>query len=370
MRSGKFYHRVRVGIWLCVLVIWSGVEVWAHETKGFETANFVVHEKSLVCTFRGPDVDFLPACGVNAVEMRGEDTAEDAKTKFGAWIDSMLSLKADSADCRAEVESLSVIAGKSGNFVEVELKYPTQTAAKVLTIFTSFSPQIVVSFGGTPIPIKADQSQNVETGKSASVWKNSVEFFKMGMEHLFLGIDHILFISTLIFASLRFGNVIKLLTAFTIGHAITLILTALNWFSVNPKWVECGIAATIAYVGIENLFANGKELRWRPLLVFGFGLIHGMGFSENLREFGLPQNGLVLCLLSFNLGIEAAQVLIVSAIYPLLLGIKHLLEKCGRMSEEPQHATRRAARFQMLLNIGSSVTAVMGSYWFFQRLMG
>jgi hypothetical protein len=170
MGAGDSYWRFGIlGFWLCFLMICTGRAVLAHDTKGFETANFEVHEKALTCTFRGPDVDFMPQCGVNAVEMRGEETADKAKEKFGAWLDTMLQLQANGKPLQAEVESLTLLSNPAGNFVEAELKYPTASAANRLTVLTSFSPQIMVSFGGLPLAVKSDTSQTLETGKSASV---------------------------------------------------------------------------------------------------------------------------------------------------------------------------------------------------------
>src|SRR6266581_8237700 len=103
---------------------------------------------------------------------------------------------------------------------------------------------------------------------------------------------------------------------FTVAHTITLALAVLQIVRIAPQLVEIGIAVTIMYVAAENLWSGDHAHRW--LLTFGFGLIHGFGFASVLRELGLPSTGLARSLLSFNLGVEAGQLVIVGALWPLL----------------------------------------------------
>ena len=153
------------------------------------------------------------------------------------------------------------------------------------------------------------------------------------------------------------------LTGFTVGHSITLILSTFNVIHLSPRLADMGIALTIAYVGIENLLSKNPP-KHRFWLVTLFGLVHGMGFSESLKEVGLPDQGLVLCLLSFNLGIELAQIIIVACVFPLLAHIRWRKEGLALHRED---GTRQ---FKQLMNIGSAITACMGLYWFVERLTG
>jgi hydrogenase/urease accessory protein HupE len=154
-------------------------------------------------------------------------------------------------------------------------------------------------------------------------------FFKLGVEHIFLGYDHICFLIALIVVS-RFREIIKIVTSFTIAHSITLILAALDVVRLPSRLIESSIALTIVYVALENVWLlrldstaatpssavrTPRFPRW--LLTFCFGLIHGFGFANVLRELGLPTTGLIRCLLSFNVGVEVGQLLIAVCLLPI-----------------------------------------------------
>ena len=102
----------------------------------------------------------------------------------------------------------------------------------------------------------------------------------------------------------------------TVAHTLTLALAVLQIVKLPPQWVEVGIAVTIMYVAAENLWTRNTGHRW--MLTFGFGLVHGFGFANVLRELGLPASGLARSLVAFNLGVEAGQIVIVSALWPAL----------------------------------------------------
>ncbi len=142
------------------------------------------------------------------------------------------------------------------------------------------------------------------------------QFLKLGVGHIFLGYDHILFLLALIVVS-RLKELIKIITAFTVAHTITLILAALEVVKLPPRLIETGIAVTIMYVALENLWAKKTSHRW--VLTFFFGLVHGFGFANVLREMGLPTTGLVRSLVSFNVGVELGQLAIVLAALPFSL---------------------------------------------------
>jgi len=141
-------------------------------------------------------------------------------------------------------------------------------------------------------------------------------FLKLGVKHIFLGYDHILFLLALVVVS-RFWDLVKIVTAFTVAHTITLILAALELVRLPPRLIETGIAVTIMYVALENLWTKDARHRW--LLTFAFGLVHGFGFANVLRELGLPAKGVIRCLLSFNVGVELGQIGIVLLVLPIAL---------------------------------------------------
>ncbi|MDX1460120.1 MAG: HupE/UreJ family protein [Xanthomonadales bacterium] len=124
------------------------------------------------------------------------------------------------------------------------------------------------------------------------------------------GLDHILFVLALFLASTRFRSLLLQVSVFTLAHTITLALAASGKISAPGNIVEPLIAASIAFVAIENLYRTDIS-RWRPLVVFGFGLFHGLGFAGVLQELGLPQGQFLVALVSFNVGVELGQISVI-----------------------------------------------------------
>lgn len=142
------------------------------------------------------------------------------------------------------------------------------------------------------------------------------QFFLLGLEHILIGYDHLLFLFALLLLPARLLELVRIVTAFTVAHSITLIAAALGVVAL-PAWiVEPAIASTIAYVGVENYFLRSAARRW--MLTFALGLVHGFGFASILAETGLPREGRVLSLLAFNIGVEAGQLAVVLLVVPAL----------------------------------------------------
>jgi hypothetical protein len=155
-------------------------------------------------------------------------------------------------------------------------------------------------------------------------------YFGIGVEHILLGFDHVLFIVALILPGGRLISLAAMVTAFTVAHSLTLALSVLNILTLPAQIVEPVIALSIAYVALENL-AGKSALSRRWAVSFLFGLVHGFGFAGALTEVGLPTSGLVAALVGFNLGVEAGQMLIVAVLLPLLIWLQ-------RFSWEPRLA--------------------------------
>ncbi len=157
------------------------------------------------------------------------------------------------------------------------------------------------------------------TEAPASPWSQFGRFVRLGAEHIWEGFDHILFLVALLVVS-RLRELLQIVTAFTAAHSITLGLAALEIVELPPRIVEAGIAATIVWVAWQNLRGRRGAHRWR--LTFAFGLVHGFGFANVLRDLELPAAGLVRSLAGFNVGVELGQVAIVAVLWPVfaLLG--------------------------------------------------
>jgi len=178
------------------------------------------------------------------------------------------------------------------------------------------------------------------------------DFLKLGVEHIWTGYDHLLFLLALLLVCKTLKSAVQVVTFFTVAHSITLAFATLNLVSVSSRVVEPAIAASIVYVGVENLVApEGPKGRW--LITFLFGLIHGFGFATVLRDMGVASGttGVTVPLVAFNLGVEAGQVVIACVLLPVLWQLRKW---------------RRFARWGVPGL--SAVVSAFGAYWFVERV--
>jgi len=140
----------------------------------------------------------------------------------------------------------------------------------------------------------------------------------LGIEHILSGFDHLLFVFSLLFLVGFRLRLVFALTAFTLAHSLTLALAALGWLVLRRPPVEAAIALSIVLVAGEALHDRQTlSRRWPALVAFLFGLVHGLGFAGALKEIGLPQNHLSVALMTFNVGVELGQLLVVAVAYPI-----------------------------------------------------
>ncbi|WP_273129614.1 HupE/UreJ family protein [Metabacillus sp. HB246100] len=187
--------------------------------------------------------------------------------------------------------------------------------------------------------------ENEANSQSSPAW---YAFFLLGMEHILTGYDHLLFLFALLLAKQTFKDYVKVVTAFTVAHSITLTLGYLDIINLPSLLVESIIALSIVYVAIENLFRKNIKKRW--LLTFAFGLIHGLGFAGLLSEMTIPSSHFVLSLLSFNLGIEVVQIILVALLIPILARIQQL------------------KYYSSSMKYGSALIIIIGGYWVIERV--
>ena len=151
-----------------------------------------------------------------------------------------------------------------------------------------------------------------------------LEYLELGAVHMITGYDHLLFIFGVIFFLSRFSDIVKIITAFTIGHSITLLFATLWGIQANVYLIDAVIALTVCYKAFDNLDGFKKHLDMKSpslmWMVFIFGLIHGFGLSTRLQELPLGDNDLVIKILSFNLGVELGQIAALSIMLVVLAG--------------------------------------------------
>jgi hypothetical protein len=146
----------------------------------------------------------------------------------------------------------------------------------------------------------------------------SLKYVSLGFSHVIpLGFDHILFILTLFFFNNSLRSVIVQCSVFTLAHSITLGLTACGLLLPNSDIIEPLIAASILFTALENII-HSKVNPWRLLIIFSFGLVHGLGFAVALQNIGLPNKSIITSLLSFNIGVEIGQITVILMAYFLV----------------------------------------------------
>lgn len=148
-----------------------------------------------------------------------------------------------------------------------------------------------------------------------SIATQLASFIVLGIRHILTGYDHVLFLLSLLMLGGTLRQLVKVVTAFTVAHSITLSLATLNVVALPARWVESAIALSILYVAAENLWRKDITLRQRWLVTCGFGLVHGLGFASILQGLNLPRANVAVSLSGFNLGVEIGQIAIVTVAF-------------------------------------------------------
>ena len=180
-----------------------------------------------------------------------------------------------------------------------------------------------------------------------------ISFFLLGIEHILIGYDHLLFLAALLLVCKDFKEAAAVITFFTVAHSITLTLAALDIVRLPGTIVEPAIAASIIYVGLENLFGKHR-FAWRAAVTFGFGLVHGLGFASALREVGLGStaHGIAIPLIKFSAGLETGQLVLAAIFLQVMLWFRKM----------PTFERR-------WIPAGSVLVALIGTYWLVTRVM-
>ncbi len=341
--------------------------------------------------------------------------AEAGRARLFEYVRARVHVDEAGADCPSEPRDLGFVDKLDGFFAAVGIDYHCPRAVEQATVrydlFFDLDPRhqgiARVAFGdeeGHEQLFRPD-ARSLLLRRDLTAWDHARDFLRLGVEHIFSGYDHIAFLFGLLViagaAGLRAGarQVLGVVTAFTLAHSITLISSALGLVVPPTRLVEPAIAVSIAYVGVENLAVPKPRFRW--VLTFLFGLVHGFGFASVLRERGLPKNGLVLSLVSFNVGVEIGQLVVVAAILPLLALVATrarrplvagvgVLAGCATVALFTRFGVALAPT-ALVVAVGGSLTVLAGDrlgydravrvggsalitafavFWFFERVLG
>jgi hydrogenase/urease accessory protein HupE len=197
-----------------------------------------------------------------------------------------------------------------------------------------------------------DERLTYDFGSQRPANKSFSAFLRLGIEHILTGYDHLAFLFALLLVGSSFRSAAKLISSFTVAHSLTLALATFGLVQIPSSIVEPLIAASIVFVGLENLLRGNQPNRW--LLTFAFGLVHGLGFASVLRELGIGQTGSgpLVPLLSFNLGVELGQLGVAAVVLPVIWQLKN----------RPNFDLRYVPAC-------SAAIVIVGCYWLLQRIV-
>jgi hypothetical protein len=320
------------------------------------------------------DLDYAIGMDANG---DAEITWGEVRTKqaeIAAYAMSRLDLSAANKSCPLRVVEHLIDDHTDGAYAVLRFKAECGEAFEVLqaryALFFDIDPQhkglLRLEYQGqsrTAIFSPEKASQQFTLAKS-SKFAQFIDYVKEGVWHIWIGFDHILFLLALLLPAVAyrkyrtwlavnafktaFWNVLKIVTAFTIAHSITLTLATLGVVSLPSRLVESVIAASVVAAALNNVLPIFSERRWA--IAFAFGLVHGFGFASVLSDLGLPQDALILALVGFNLGVEIGQLAIVAVFLPFAYALRYTL------------VYRR-----LILLGGSLLIALLAAVWFVER---
>jgi len=350
---------------LIILLLLSAAVARAHE-PGLSTAEFRTTRDGLelVLTFAITDMDNLLGLDNDADGKVSQLEFDYSKARITGMATQAVSVTIDGQAVSGEAS----VRIDAQNNIEFTVRYPKSITSNFVyrCAILSQLPRTHRQFAtlkdasGKVMAERLLNAQNdslvfpPDAASAAAPKKTFTGFVSLGIEHILTGYDHLLFLFGLLLVTRHFGSAIKVITCFTIAHSITLAVATFNLLNIPSKIVEPLIAATIVYVGIENILLHGEpKKRW--MLTFGFGLIHGFGFASVLRDLGVASaaGGVALPLFAFNLGVEIGQIAVAAILLPLI----------WRFSKNPQFPQRWVPACSVLV-------ALLGAYWFIERVWG
>jgi len=312
---------------LALVLLLAAVPLGAH-TVGKGLATITVNGQTIQYNLLVALTATAPE-GSNAMQLGQPGATADYSPLLKA-VTERVRIASDGRPCPASPGSITP-PSQDGGSVGVQLQFVCGDAPRELTIRDDLFDVLGAGYhtianiqwsGGSEQFVFLPNAREARVTMAAGVTTRGIgSFFILGVEHILTGYDHLLFLLALVLRGGNIWSLLKIITAFTVAHSITLALAALNIVVLPERLVEATIALSIAYVAAENLFMR-HTVSHRWAVAFIFGLMHGFGFSNVLRELGLPKQGLVWALLNFNLGVEAGQAIAVIVAVPLLMWLR------------------------------------------------
>lgn len=336
--------RLASGVAAAIMMLWATVDVFAHD-PGLSALDLKVEEKEIVAVLSVAAADARVALG-------SDPAVRVAQNSIVLSLDGqVLSSSTTSlwSDDTGGIHVRVVYERPAGSTLSVRSAIPARLTRGHRELLSIRDADGRVLTERMLDAASSDVSANIATVSHDGATLIA-RYFALGVRHILTGYDHLLFLAGVLVVLRRWRDVIRTITAFTLAHSLTLLLAAVGILAIPGRIVEPLIAASIVYVGIENLIRPGLDGRWK--LTFGFGLVHGLGFATALRDLGVTAGGAVaLPVASFNAGVEAGQIAVAAMLVPLF----------WRLSTWPVSHVRFATVWSVLV-------AVAGSYWLLERI--
>lgn len=273
----------------------------------------------------------------SAVPDKLQTITSENKVPIEEYLNTHILMYADSMPVEGTVTAIGITTINEKLFADLSISYdikkaPENLIVKYNVMFEESDPSHanmakVIMDGKQQEFVFTYEVRELNIGEMSPFTKIK-QFFVLGLKHIFTGYDHILFVISLLIGAKTVRHILSLVTAFTVAHSITLALATLEIVQLPGKFVESAIALSIVYVALKNIFT--PESKHAPWIAFAFGLIHGFGFAGILSELHLGKSHLAAALVSFNLGIEAGQLLIVTLVFPILLYLSKNLMRINK----------------------------------------
>lgn len=278
----------------------------------------------------GRVVDLGAARGASTTEL--DARLAERLAAVGDHLLPRLHVSLDGAPCEGRAGGGSVVPIADRPFARIDIRFecPGRAAGAFLVRYDVFFDDndplhrnvATYDLGGARGQLVFTAAERDLLSGTGTLTAQATRFIQLGVHHILIGLDHLLFIVALLIGARTLRQVLAVATAFTLAHSVTLALTALGWLRLPGSLVEPLIALSIAYVAVDNVLPSTP--RARLLVVFGFGLLHGAGFAGALRLTGDGSLRTLLSILSFNTGVEIGQLMIVLAVFPVLVLVRRL----------------------------------------------
>ena len=323
-------------------------------------AHLVVQQHDIAAVIRLPldDVDLLLRLDRDVDGTISNGEIEAARDRVQAYVDRHLSVAADVVPLSHDRPRLTIWRDPAGaQYLEFAARFSAGAVVDRISIRSDLLTDLYMSHKTLGQVSLAGRNETFvfELGRiyegrvrETRVWTTALSFVRLGVEHIFTGYDHILFLFGLLLIGTTLRSLVAIVTSFTVAHSITLALAALGVVTPIPWTIEAAIALSIAYIGFENVFARNPKYRWK--ITFLFGLVHGFGFAAVLRDLNPSHSSIAISLFGFNAGVELGQIAIVGLMYPILRWV----------TQSPYRVP--------VVRFASTAIALVGLVWFYQRI--